>query len=204
MSYIDSMVKKTRKGGGIIGKGISGTVYYPALQCKNILETPTGDYVSKVSKKQAAEKEFNITASLRTLPNASNYAVFPEHICEYDDKHSLLFSKFGGYSLELFYENIQKLLHSKNVKETEFDIKYFENIISALKQLKVDVKYLNDNKIYHGDLSLSNMLYNEIENKIYLIDFEKGGREEDETEGVEDIIYDLEVYKKRIVSKIRK
>jgi len=191
-----------KKGGGIIGKGISGTVHYPALQCKIPSETPVGEYVSKLSKKQSAENEFSITAKLRDLPDSNLYAIYPEYMCEYDDKYNLLFSKFGGECLGSFYENIQTLLHAKKINKKDFDVKYFENIIAALKELKLNVKYLNENKIYHGDLSLNNMLYDEKHNKIYLIDFEKGGREEDETEGIEDIIYDLEIYKKRILSKI--
>lgn len=191
-----------KKGGGIIGKGISGTVHYPALQCKIPSETPVGDYVSKLSKKKCAENEFSITAKLRDLPDGNLYAIYPEYMCEYDTKHNLLFSKFGGECLGSFYENIQTLLHTKEINKKDFDVKYFENVIAALKELKSNVKYLNENKIYHGDLSLNNMLYDEKHNKIYLIDFEKGGKEEDETEGIEDIIYDLEIYKKRILSKI--
>lgn len=201
------MLKKTRnktkkRGGGVIGKGISGTVYYPALQCKNIDETPHGDYVSKIAKKQAALNEFKLTEKLRNLYNATAYAVYPEHMCTYDDKHNLLFSKFGGYSLESFDSYIHKLLRAKNIKNTNFDVDYFENVIAALKELKKSVHYLNANGIYHGDLSLHNMLYNEETNKIYLIDFEKGGHVEDETLGVQDIIDDLEIYKQRILSKI--
>ena len=191
-----------KKGGAIIGKGISGTVYYPALQCKNISETPSGNYVSKVSSKQSAENEFNNTAKLRMLPEAIEYAIFPEYMCTYNDKQNLLFSKFGGYSLQPFYEYVRKLSRSKNIKEvSEFDNSYFENVLSALRELQKNVKYLNENKIYHGDISSENMIYDEITNKIYLIDFEKGNSETDDSESIEDLIYDFEVYRKRILNR---
>ena len=190
-------------GGAVIGKGISGIVHYPALECRNSSETPSGDYVSKLSKKESAISEFKLTEKLRALDDASTYAVYPTHMCVYDDKHNLLFSKFGGYSLESFDTYIHKLLRSKNIKQTNFDVDYFENVIAALKELKKSVHYLNANGIYHGDLSLNNMLYNEETHQILLIDFEKGGHPEDETLGVQDIIDDLEIYKQRILSKIK-
>jgi len=189
-------------GGAVIGKGISGTVHYPALECRNSSETPSGDYVSKLSKRESAVREFELTEKLRALNDASTYAVYPTHMCTYDDKHNLLFSKFGGYSLESFDTYIHKLLRSKNIKQTDFDVDYFENVIVALKELKKSIHYLNSKGIYHGDLSLNNMLYNEETRRIVLIDFEKGGRDEDETLGVQDIIDDLEIYKQRILSKI--
>lgn len=195
------MVKKV-KGGGIIGKGMTGTVYYPALQCKNISETPIGNYVSKVSTKKSAEKEFKNTERLRMLPEANQIAIFPEYMCEYNDTHNLLFSKFGGYSLGAYYEYMKGLSRSKNIKEkSEFNNSYYENVISALRTLQKNVRFLNENEIYHGDISTDNMIYNELENKIYLIDFERGNTKNDDTLGIEDIIYDLEAYRKLILSR---
>ena len=196
------MVKK-QKGGAIIGKGLSGTVHYPALQCKDSSQTPVvGNYVSKVSKKEIAEKEFNNTSKLRSLENAKNFAIFPEFMCEYDDRHNLLFSKFGGYSLDPFYEYMKQLSRSKNIKEVEdFDESYYNNVIIALKELEKNVKYMNENGIYHGDMGTNNMIYDEINNKLYLIDFDRGSRPEDDSLGINDIIYDLESYKKKIIDK---
>ena len=88
-------MKKTRKqkGGKIIGKGMSGVVHYPALQCKDAsAPLDLNSYVSKVSSKKSAEKEFKNTEALRALKGTDEFAIYPEFMCEYNDKQNLLYS----------------------------------------------------------------------------------------------------------------
>ena len=190
-------------GGVLLGKGLSGEVYYPALQCKNKDETPTGNYVSKVSSIKSAEKEFEKTSILRENKDELDFAIFPEYMCEYNKTHNLLFSKMGGYSLIQYHnylENIgyEKNAKKKNIEKETFDNKYFEEIIDSLKELKQNIKILNGLGIYQGDISFDNILYNQEEKKAYLIDFERKGNEEDESLLIQDLINDLEKFKKKI------
>jgi len=193
--------QQKQKGGKIIGKGMSGVVHYPALQCKAPSENPTdiSSYVSKVSSKKSAEKEFKNTEALRSLKGSEEFAIYPEFMCEYNEKQNLLFSKFGGYSLVHYYSFLENLAYTKNSdKKKEFNEEYFNNIYKGLEVLKEKVKYLNENGIYHNDISFDNVLYNEETNKVYLIDFEDRGTSRNDSKGVQSLLDDLEDFKKRI------
>jgi len=193
---------KKYKGGTIIGKGLTGTVYYPALQCMNTSEGAKGDnYVSKLMTTKSAEREFDLTSKLRELENSTDFAIFPEYICKYNDKQSLLFSKYGGYSLDHYFTYLENIAYNKNSNISEFDETYYKNIIKALDTLKKKVKYMNDNDIYQGDISFDNLIYNENEIRMYLIDFERGGKKEDETPFVQDLIDVLEKMKNKMMNK---
>lgn len=198
MSTSSTRRKKIKQyGGNKIGQGITGTVYYPPLKCKEESKTPKGDYVSKKSKKEISKREFEKTEALRKL-NLDNI-IYPEHICEYDDKHNLLFSKYGGPSLLEYYDYMEKLAYSKkNINKNDFDKKYFNNVIDALNKLKASVKTMNENNIYQGDITFDNILYNEKENKAYLIDFEQSGKKRDEAKEVQEIIDILIEFKNMI------
>jgi serine/threonine protein kinase len=194
-------LRKTQKGRGVIGYGMSGTVYYPALQCKDPSKNPPIDtYVSKVSSTKSAQKEFEITSKVRELKDYSDFIVVPEYICEYNDKQSLLFSKYGGYTLVQYHAYLEKLAYTQEDK-SEFDESYYKNIIKALDTLKNKVQYMNDNGIYQGDISFDNVLYNEDEKRAYLIDFERGGKKADETVFVQDLIDEFEKMKRKIDSR---
>ena len=194
-------MKKTRKqkGGKIIGKGMSGVVHYPALQCKDAsAPLDLNSYVSKVSSKKSAEKEFKNTEALRALKGTDEFAIYPEFMCEYNDKQNLLFSKFGGYSLVHYYSFLENLAYTKNADKKEFNEEYFNDVFKGLEILKEKVKWLNENCIYHNDISFDNILYNEENKRVYLIDFEDRGSSRNDSKGVQSLIDDLEDFKKRI------
>jgi serine/threonine protein kinase len=192
--------KMQQKGGKIIGKGMSGVVHYPALQCKIPNENPTdiSSYVSKVSSKKSAEKEFKNTEALRALKGSEEFAIYPEFMCEYNEKQNLLFSKFGGYSLVNYYLFLENLAYTKNADKSQFNEEYFNDIFKGLEVLKEKMKWLNENNIYHNDISFDNVLYNEETKKVYLIDFEDRGKSRNDTKGVQSLLDDLEDFKKRI------
>lgn len=196
-------LRKTQKGRGVIGYGMSGSVYYPALQCKDPSKNPSinfDKYVSKLSFTKSAQKEFETTSKIRNLKGYTDFIVVPEYICEYTDKQSLLFSKYGGYTLVQYHAYLEKLAYTKEDK-SEFDEPYYKNIIKALDTLKKKVQYMNDNGIYQGDISFDNVLYNEDEKRAYLIDFERGGKKADETVFVQDLIDEFEKMKGKIDSR---
>lgn len=193
--------KTQQKGGKIIGKGMSGVVHYPALQCKVPSENPSDSdsYVSKVSSKKSAEKEFKNTEALRALKGSEEFAIYPEFMCEYNEKQNLLYSKFGGYSLVHYYSFLENLAYTKNAdKKKEFNEEYFNEVFKALEVLKEKVKWLNENGIYHNDISFDNILYNEETKKVYLIDFEDRGKSRNDSKGIQSLLDDLEDFKKRI------
>ena len=191
--------RKTKIGGSILGKGLSGTVYYPALECKNN-DTPRGNYVSKLVSKASGEKEFENTKKLRELQ--PEYAIYPEFMCESKDFENkyLLFSKFGGYSLSSYYTYLESLAYkTKNSKSLEkFNEKYFDHVISALKKVKQEIRFLNEKGIYQGDISYDNILYDEDIKKAYLIDFERN-KKSDESEKFEYLINELLEFKSKIL-----
>jgi len=186
---------KKQKGGKIIGQGMSGVVHYPALQCKIPDESPVGDYVSKVSSKKSAEKEFENTIFLRKLK--PDFAIYPEYMCEYNEKQNLIFSRFGGYSLVYYYDFLENLCYSKNADKSEFNEDYYNDIIVSLKNLKENIEILNKKGYFHGDVSADNILYNENTKKSYLIDFENRGKRND-SKDIQNIINHLEDFKKRL------
>jgi serine/threonine protein kinase len=165
--------RKVKRGGTKIGEGITGAVFYPALKCKNPEEQPSGDYVSKLVTKTAGENEMEKTRIL----NGTNldFVIYPKFMCEAAEqgrKTHLLFSKFGGHSLLKYYLFMEEIRYGNRKKE-EFDESYYNNIMNALDILAKNVTKLNNLGIYHNDISVDNILYNETENKAYLIDFER-------------------------------
>jgi serine/threonine protein kinase len=193
--------QKKQSGGKIIGKGMSGVVHYPALQCKVPNDNPEDISlsVSKVSSKKSAEKEFKNTETLRSLKGSEEFAIYPEFMCEYNEKQNLLFSKFGGYSLVHYYSFLENLAYSNSAnKKKEFNEEYFNDIFKSLEVLKEKMKWLSENNIYHNDISFDNILYNEETKKVYLIDFEDRGKSRNDSKGVQSLLDDLEDFKKRI------
>ncbi len=177
-----------------IGEGLTGKVYYPALECEDSTKQPTGDYVSKVMKKDAAQKEYTTTESLRKLKPSG--VVYPEHICDQkgNPTMSLLFSRYGGEELSRYYDAAHqktsgKLLWWQTPADPK-DIAEIPNIIKALETLRDEIVYLNSNGIYHNDVQTDNIVYDKKSKKAYLIDFEKMSSipSENDKEVIESII----------------
>ena len=162
---------KTRKryqgGTEIIGKGRFGTTYYPALQCLNPKDQPKGDVVSKVVPRKVARQEFTGTRILRQ--KNYDFTCHPIEACQgvgalningKKEEQWLLFSKYGG----------QRIAHHMYVFEEQ--ARKFATMIGAMKDLREKIKLMNEkDKIFHNDVSVENMTYNEQDAKAYLIDF---------------------------------
>jgi serine/threonine protein kinase len=163
-----------RNGGGKIGKGNSGVVYYPALECDDPSKQPKGDYVSKETTLANAEAEFSKTKVLRDL--APSYAIYPEAVCSRKGK-GLVFSKYGGYNLSAYFTNLEQLATGsrftwapapKSVDDNEL-----KDIIAGLEGLARNIDEMNASGLYHNDISLDNIVFNPGTRKVYLIDFER-------------------------------
>jgi predicted Ser/Thr protein kinase len=154
--------RKTRKGGRILGEGLSGVVHRPALQCKDATKTPKGDYVTKVirrGREQTARDEFANAEKLRAF---TDIVIVPDTMCEGPDDELMLFSKYGGQAL------IEFGLPDDVPSET-----FRTNLIAALERIKERVRAMNAAKIYHNDISFENVVFNPETNQAYLIDFER-------------------------------
>lgn len=166
--------RKNKNGGAssevtskVIGQGIGGIVYYPALSCDNPNENLSGNYVSKLMSKKGADIEWNITERLREFK--PGYAIYPTHRCSHNGKE-LLFSKYGGEPLLKYYENLEKHSYSKPPKELP-NLDEYIKLIKTMKRFIPNLVDLHKNGLWHNDLTFENVLYNHEKNKLYLIDF---------------------------------
>ena len=97
----------------VLGQGISGIVYYPALPCKQFNDFDSTGLVSKLTTKKNAEKELEAASDIkRTIPN---HAIYPVYVCESEYSltkggrtlDTLVFSKFGGITLNKYTDMME-------------------------------------------------------------------------------------------------
>jgi len=163
----------------IIGQGNSGIVFFPSLKCVDDGFDTTG-YVSKLVSEEDAQKEMRNSAIIQTL--LPDCAVYYEHMCKsvtiMGDKDTLLFSKYRGKSLNVYIADYLEWLYytgkpSKYYKGKKIPLHFFKDMLVALKKLYVKIKRLNENGYFHNDIQQENIIYDEIEKKAYVIDFER-------------------------------
>lgn len=213
---------RRKRGGAIIGEGITGQVHRPPLQCSDGSH-PTGDYVSKVARsKEKADEELRFTANIRNLH--LEHVIVPEHMCIGDGGKYLLFMKYGGHDLESFFEYIEKHAYKNDMLERarkrnnvqqineleslgQFDDAFYKNVIYQLGEIKKDVIVLNSNGIYHNDIHFGNVLYNEETKKAYLIDFDRSSTKprnrQTDVETIDEMIEQLEEMRSMIGGRKR-
>jgi tRNA A-37 threonylcarbamoyl transferase component Bud32 len=118
-------------------------------------------------------------------------------------RDTLIFSKYGGINL-LFIEYLDKLIFDPTlIKRNNFtlnDLDNYKPIIKSLYHLRNKIHEMNQNGYFHNDIGLENIVYNEKEEKSYLIDFEKASNTQnglheglhDDVMSMDSIIHDLE------------
>jgi serine/threonine protein kinase len=156
----------------VIGRGKSGIVYYPALNCANPANTPAGEnYVTKLVTRVHGEKELENANLIKD--KGFDFVIYPIALCEAEtpmgNKTHLLFSKYGGTSIMEHFSLFDK---RKKPTRSEVNAPYIDKLTAALTALIPKIKMMNDKGIYHNDISFDNIVYNEKEGKAYLIDFE--------------------------------
>jgi serine/threonine protein kinase len=162
-----------RRGAGKIGEGMSGRVYYPALECDDPSKQPKGDYVSKVMKPDAARAEFTKTEPLRKL--GPSYAIYPEAMCARKG-NSMLFSKFGGFNLADYFTNLEQVYEGAldwAPEPVPVNKDELNSIVRGLQELSGEIDEMNRAGLYHNDVSMDNIVFNPSTKKVYLIDFER-------------------------------
>jgi serine/threonine protein kinase len=172
----------------VIGEGLSGIVYYPALPCKDKTSNfnSTG-FVSKLTTRKNAEQELaNASEINRTIPT---HAIFATHICESHFQivtkskkvlDTLVFSKYGGIEITLYQTEMEKYaysskLSSEDKRNATNKLPLYRNILNALQELREQVEQMNNKHFFHNDISYDNIVYSIDTNQAYLIDFERSG-----------------------------
>ena len=201
-----------------IGEGRSGKVFFPALQCTDNRNIPS-NYVSKLVTEKIADKELKEAAKAEQyLPKDSLYVLDTCESSIKDQKKDqkrdqLVFSRYGGNNLTnlLYYE-----LYDGSFDEVKRDfspnILKYKKILTSLQYLRERVLEMNKKGFYHNDILPENIVYNEEEEKSYLIDFETAsntpilGRNKtpDDIQTMDDIINQLSDFITKLESEINK
>jgi len=180
--------RRTRRGGKRLGRGVSGIVYTPVLQCDDNSYTQFAgpSFVSKAVPGHKVESELANSAAVRALDPVGDYTIVPLHSCKlagaqtdanflrnkndssntYENNEERLGQR-KIYTHQVIYRN-----GGKSVARWLSEPKHLGKIIRALK---VFISHLVEfNKSYmHFDLHLDNLVFDG--EKIRMIDFEKMG-----------------------------
>ena len=137
----------------VIGKGMSGTVYYPALSCNTSSGASDFDstgMVSKLTTRENADREMKLAAEVkRAIPN---HAIYAEHVCDStlvdQSKNVLVFSKYGGDALvHLFVELEEHAYSSKlspeEIKQVREKLPAYRRVLAAVRELGDHVAEMN-------------------------------------------------------------
>ncbi len=154
--------RKQKGGTKILGEGRKGITYYPALPCANPQEQPSGNLVSKVTDREEARSEFMRTRILRQ--KNYDFTCHPIEACKGIGKNSrgerwLLFSKYGGIPASQVQSSLRR------------ELQRFIHFKDALKTLRFQVQEMNKDGIFHNDITLQNITYDDTTGKASLIDF---------------------------------
>ena len=190
-----NIIKKTRKGGKVIGSGGFGCVFRPALKCSK--KTNRGaNMVSKLMTKRHAKKEYStikkIKKKVSEIPQYSNYflinnvssctpaALTDSDLSNFDEKCKVM-KKYDDITSENVNENLKKL-KTLNLPDggislstyygnmnSDSDFEYINNQLIGL--LKNGILPMNQIGVYHGDIKEGNILFNLNTQRIGLIDW---------------------------------
>jgi hypothetical protein len=154
--------RKQKGGTKILGEGRKGITYYPALSCANPQEQPSGNLVSKVTDREEARREFMKTRILRQ--KNYDFTCHPLEACKGIGKNNrgdrwLLFSKYGGIPASQVQTSLRR------------ELQRFIRFKDALKALRFQVQQMNADGIFHNDITLQNITYDDTTGKASLIDF---------------------------------
>jgi len=115
----------------------------------------------KYIKKNVYLLENNIIRKENVKENEVNIfkEIYPNNFISYSiDNKVILYKKFDGINLREWIDN----------KRYPLSKEYIKNIFDKMKD---NIKKLHLLGIVHGDIKLSNFIYNEIKDEIYIIDF---------------------------------
>jgi serine/threonine protein kinase len=201
-----------------IGEGRSGKVFFPALQCTDNRNIPS-NYVSKLVTEKIADKELKEAVKAEQyLPKDSLYVLDTCESSIKDQKKDqkrdqLVFSRYGGNNLiNLLYYELYDGSFDEVKRDFSPNILKYKKILTSLQYLRERVLEMNKKGFYHNDILPENIVYNEEEEKSYLIDFETAsntpilGRNKtsDDIQTMDDIINQLNAFITKLESEIKK
>jgi hypothetical protein len=186
--------RKQKKGGAIIGQGKSGVVHYPALDCFDPAQQPLGNVVSKVvPTMKNAMADYRISKKIREkgydfiCPTIDACRKKPTNIT---NSSWLVFSQHCGIPLRAATNEIRKQVEDINTP----NFTDFYAFLDALDLLRENIQKMNNDFIYHNDITMDNILYNSSIKKAYLIDFERASVETEEDKEANDLLLFDTVY----------
>lgn len=156
----------------VLGRGIDGTVVYPAIPCEGV-DLDYTLYVSKIGKKKSLT---NAKQIFDKLPDSLHEIAYYKdaHLCDYDNTipsvkgtAQLIMRYIDGTPLTTYTEEVQTL--------TRRD---FYHILGACVNLYKHVEILNQSMFFHNDINTENIMYNPTTHHMYLIDFDKSTTDE--------------------------
>jgi len=164
------MRTRRRKGGGVLGKGLSGTVIYPAIPCKDGRDLT--DYVSRIVGKR---KRNNPMVDL-----VSNNRILVEKLKKVDPKQKFLLYPETCEPGDLLDENVADGVTEKTKNLSELYKRagitwehYCKTNVPTDKQVNhvlKAIKKLHEAGILHGDFKSNNIVL-AADNLPRLIDF---------------------------------
>ncbi len=179
---------RRRQGGKRLGRGVSGIVYTPVLQCDDNSHTQFAGttFVSKAVPGHKVESELANAAAVRALDPAGDYTIVPLHSCTLAGAQTNANFLRNKNDYNNVYENNEERLGQRKIythqviyrnggKSLQWWFKQPKHLTAVLRALKVFISHLVEfNKSYmHFDLHLDNLVYDG--EKIRMIDFEKMG-----------------------------
>jgi serine/threonine protein kinase len=172
-----------KRGGRRIGKGRTGTVYTPPLLCEEKMEQYTStEYVSKLTSKDIAEKEIAKADVIKSIDPSNKYSIYALHICKiadvqentnYTDEYKegwIVIMKNGGRDLTDLYFYAEKVGYSNSKQKVPVEL--LRNFFSKIVELGYFIVMMNENNLYHNDISADNLVWDYENGNIRLIDFE--------------------------------
>jgi serine/threonine protein kinase len=168
-TYKNRMARKTvrrgrkQHGGGKIGQGSYGAVFYPALKCwQNDARRP--NHVSKILKNTSLEDELRRARILENLPGVKQYISFPDRACglnlynvndenEFNETSLANFKTNGEFSMLLSPYSGVNLYKDFKLRGDQY-VPFFNSLPNVFEA----VQFLHANHIAHRDIKPANIV----------------------------------------------
>lgn len=186
-------IKKSKKvtvkrGGKQIGEGRTSYVFQPPLKCADgITKYNNVNYVSKLTTKDIAQREFIYSEKLRMIDPDSTFTAIPLYTCEIAEdqsnndytktyKNHLIIMPYAGKPTNTIFSILETAAYKPNKMKSEEipSLDYINNLLEGLINLAKFVKLMNEKGISHNDIQFDNIMINDNKKpfELRLIDFE--------------------------------
>lgn len=143
-------------------------VQFPAIRFKPDNPLDLSLYISKITSIKLGQSELDSGMLLRQIDPHNKYCLYPVLHYMYSDNKIILYIKYGGKSLDKYFDYFEHLAYSGE-EYSEDDIKLLSSIIYKMVKLLKFIYIINSLELYHNDLSFDNLLYDG--ESIRIIDF---------------------------------